>query len=284
MQQVGGEVRFAGPAYNAGRDRTARASRVEKARRTGGAVSRLRLVLTGALLMTVAIAAGWLFVATSNVGPDNQGVSRIDAILTAAGFGIDEVVVTGHAMTADSDIFDALDLAHVMTMPELRGVQVPARLARLPWIATASLTRVYPGRIEVNVTERTPFAVWLNAERATLIDATGRELAAVRASDLPKLPRVAGERAPDAAPALFQMLAHFPDVAARLQVASRINGRRWSLQLSEGVRLELPSEGEATALTGVLADAAGQKLLGTHDTIIDLRSRTLIASRPTGAP
>ena len=207
----------------------------------------------------------------------------LDDIAVAAGLGIDEVTVTGHRFTADRDILDSLDLANVRTMTALKSTAVKARIERLPWIATATITRVYPGRIDVAVTERFPFAVWLNGTSASLVDETGRILAAVAPTHAPGLPRLAGEGAPAAASALFQTLAHVPDIANRLTRATRVAGRRWSLDLTDGLRVELPADGEAGALAALVADRAAPKLLAARNTIIDLRVPREIAVRAAGA-
>lgn len=233
------------------------------------------VVLLLALMMAIGMALG----AASEFAPQSLIAEQL---LTAAGFGIDEVAVSGHRFTPDSDIFDALDLANVKTMAALDGGRVQARLERLPWVATAALSRKYPGGIEVAITERTPFAVWLNGQNATLIDKTGRELSAIRASEMPALPRIAGTGAPEVAGALFEMLGRVPEIAGRLQLATRVTGRRWSLTLTGGVRLELPPEGEATALADLLGDARSRQLLEAANTNLDLRSRTRIAVSPAG--
>ncbi|MEQ1698001.1 MAG: cell division protein FtsQ/DivIB [Hyphomicrobiaceae bacterium] len=235
---------------------------------------------------------GAAIIATGKLAASGEGPSRFDQVLDAAGFGIGEVTVSGHRFTADSDIFDTLDLPNVTTMAALQSGQVQARLRKLPWIETASITRVFPGRIAVAVTERTPFAAWKNGSTTVLVDATGRQLSAVRDTDWPNLPRIQGAGAPEAASALFQMIANVPEIGPRVQVATRITGRRWQLQLTNGVRLELPPEGEATALASLLANKSASSWLDTPNTGIDLRSPTRIAARfavtesapPTGVP
>ena len=237
------------------------------------AVFTMIAALTGAAIIAMGMVTGKL--ATTA-----QGHNRLDQVLTAAGFGIDEVAVSGHRFTADSDIFDALDLPNVTTMATLQSAQVQARLRKLPWIETANISRVFPGRIDVAVTERTPFAAWLNDTTTVLVDATGRELSAVREADWPSLPRIKGVGAPVAANALYQMLASVPEISPRLHVATRITQRRWQLQLTNGVRLELPPEGEASALASLLAQKSAAAWLDQPNTIIDLRSPTRIAARP----
>jgi cell division protein FtsQ len=207
----------------------------------------------------------------------------IEQAWISAGFGLDEVTVSGHRFTADADIFDALDLPHVKTITALDATRVQAQLQRLPWVESATIARVYPGRAHVHVTERAAFAVWVREQTGVLIDSAGRTLSAVGLSDAPGLPRIAGEGAPEAAPALFATLNHFEAIRSRLVVAQRVTMRRWSLMLTNGIRLELPSEGEATAMSDLLKDDAGRSLLARPNVIIDLRSRSQIAWRPTGA-
>ena len=251
-----------------------------RSRPRNGRQSSAPLKAATAVLALVALA---IATKPARLWLSNTLAARTGQLLTATGFGIDAVSVSGHRFTADSDIFDCLDLANTTTMPALDSTRAAARIERLPWIASASITRVYPGRIDITVTERTPFAVWLTGPSARLIDNSGRTLQAVPVSKLPDLPRIAGDGAPEAARALFDMLAQVPAIGSRVKVATRITGRRWSLELDGGVKLELPPEGEAGALAALSADVTGQRLLAAPGTIIDLRSRREIAVRPAGA-
>ncbi len=272
MQQVG-QQRWARPAVAPGRTRVSKSKR-----RPPRSKSRpLRLLFAFAV---GAAAALWLALLAwqSKLFP----TATAEQLLTVAGFGIDEVTVSGHRFTPDSDVFDSLDLTNVKTMIALDTARVQARLERLPWIATATLTRNFPGRVSVVVTERSASAVWINDASAMLVDETGRQLSAIRPSDMPHLPRISGAGAPQAAGNLFQMLANYPTVAGRLQLATRVDGRRWSLTLTGGIQVELPSEGEATALAGVLQEAP--EVLEAPKTVVDLRSKTRIAVSPSGLP
>ena len=280
MQQIGNTGRIDAAGHDPRRGRTPVAARHKIRRRKQIVLARVWSCWIAVIVL--ATAGGAILVPAIDWQHLHEALGQTEAVVSAAGFGIDEVTVTGHRFTTDTDIFDCLDLANVKTMATLEAKSVQARLLRLPWIATANISRVYPGRIDVAVTERTPFAVWLNGASAFLIDSTGRTLSPIGAADMPALPRIAGDGAPQAAPSLFQMIAHFPEIASRLQTAARITGRRWSLALTGGLTLELPSEGEATALAGLGQDESGRQLLRLANTVIDLRSRTQIAISPAG--
>jgi cell division protein FtsQ len=165
-----------------------------------------------------------------------------------AGYGLQQVSVTGHRFTPDTDIYAALDLDSARTLLTFDAAAARARIERLPWIGRASIERVVPDRIEIRVTERAPFAVWRSGERNWLIDRAGRKLQLVPSDLMPQLLQVSGAGAPDEAAALYTVLVDFPQIAGRLDVAERVSGRRWTLHLEGGLSVDLPPTSEAEAL------------------------------------
>ncbi|HYD16305.1 MAG TPA: cell division protein FtsQ/DivIB, partial [Hyphomicrobium sp.] len=159
-----------------------------------------------------------------------------------------------------------------------------SRIERLPWIDTAELTRVYPGRLDIRVTERKPYAVWTRADRHYLIDKTGRTLAAVSGESLPDLPRFAGEGAASEAATLLENLARYPVVASRLEEAQRISERRWRLKLANATTIELPADGEVGALEELAQDADLSKVVAAGRSTLDFRGPGRVAIRPEVQP
>lgn len=288
MQQIGGEQQAAYRAIGA--------------RRTAADVGDIALVMVQVVarglliaLLAAPVAIGFLAATRSSVAEKVQAVA--EEALIAAGLGLDVVTVSGQRFTADSDVFDCLGLASIRTLVALPSLSAKACIEALPWVATASLTRAYPGALDIAIRERTPFAVWRprsgeagpvgtdregtdSPERWVLVDETGRQLTAVPADHAPSLLRLSGDGAPDSAPALLAALRQVPEIANRLDLAERIDGRRWSLVLSGNVRIELPSEGEATALIDLSRHGRAAGLLASGNIVIDVRSRFEIATRP----
>jgi cell division protein FtsQ len=202
-----------------------------------------------------------------------------DVLARSLGLGIDEVSLTGHHFAFDGDVFDALDLPNVRTFAGLDARAAKARIERLPWVATAEITRVYPNRLAVRVSERMPFAVWTRGNRRYLIDATGRVLSAADERALPALPRVAGEGAAAEAKALFDLLDRYPAVRSRLSEAERVGERRWNLKLERQITLKLPSDGEARILDELARDSELQRLASEANSTLDFRARGRVAVR-----
>ncbi len=121
--------------------------------------------------LTLGLALGAAEEAARVAGYDMQRLARI------AGFGIDQVTLKGHTFSFDREIFDALDLANVETACSSRHGRRQGAHRAPAGIDTAELSRVYPGRLDIRVTERKPYALWTRADRHYLIDKTGRVLA-----------------------------------------------------------------------------------------------------------
>ena len=128
-----------------------------------------RSVLLLATLAALGLAQGVTLVRNEHAG---TVLAKLETWAQLAGLGLDQVTLIGHRYTADTDIFEAIGLKRARTMLSFDPAAAQARLAELPWIQQASLERVFPDRLEVRVTERTPVAVWSRGERSFLIDGT----------------------------------------------------------------------------------------------------------------
>ncbi len=246
-------------------------------------ISRTARFAAGLGLFAVMVGVGVFF----TTGPQGDGAvaagaGRVEWLARLAGFGIDEVVLTGHRQTADTDIFNALDLPRARSLLSLNTRGVRRRLEQLPWIAGAEITRVYPNRLEIRVKERKPFAAWQRTGGEYLIDVTGRVLTEINRSNGLDLPRVAGEGAAREARALFAALARYPAIAKKLERAERIGGRRWTLHLRNGTVLQLPADREISALAMAAENSVVERGIREGNAVIDLRVLGRIAVRHAG--
>lgn len=211
-----------------------------------------------------------------------DGLIDRDALAHELGIAIEQVTVVGQRHTADADVFEALDLPNVRSMLHFDGRAARARIERLPWVETAAVSRLYPGQLEVRLTERKPFALWRRGERSFLVDEIGRVLTGISPEAMPELPRLAGEGAATEAGALFAELARVPQIRARLELAERIAERRWTLHLAGGTSVHLPADRETRALEALATDARLARRLGQPGSVIDLRVPGRVAVRSTG--
>ena len=256
---------------------------------TSGSASDLskrgrRLSLWIVVLAVIGVTSVW---SIKHLVPEAGGAmggspglrSKLDSFARLTGFGIDMVVLTGHRFTPDSDIFDALDLPNARSLMSFDTEGVRRRLERLPWVLSADLTRVFPDRLDVRVTERKAFAVWMRDGQSQLIDESGRVLSAINRDDGLGLLRVSGEGAASEAQPFLTLLMRYPGVISRLENAERVGRRRWTLHVSGGLTVHLPANREAAVLDTLAADGGLARLLEMQNRIVDLRASGRIAIR-----
>lgn len=240
------------------------------------------LRLTAAIMATAGAVA---FAALTHWGANARQVRPVvdeaDRLAELAGLGVRQAFLSGHRMTSDRDIFDALDLTKARSLLRFDSVAARDRIEKLPWVKSVAISRIFPDTISVEVTERQPFAVWNRGGRASLIDITGRVLSAAPPSARAELPHVAGEGAASEAAAILATLHAHPELAARLQEAVRVAGRRWTLRLTGGPEIHLPADREAQALQLLMRKNSELHLLdGQRHAAVDLRLPDRIVVRP----
>jgi cell division protein FtsQ len=232
------------------------------------------IVAMGLCLSGVAGAA-----ALGAVTTNEETVSRLKQTLreatlravVAAGFGIDQVSLTGQRFTLDSDVYDALDLRHTTTFAELDTAAALKRIERIAWVDTAQITRVFPGNLNIAIKERVPAAVWSRGNMSYLIDATGRTLGPLPESHTWKLPRIVGEGASSEASLLLTSLARHSSLMGQFDHAERIAERRWSVVLKNATRIELGADREVEGLDEVATNTLLKQAVSEGGKIIDVR-------------
>jgi len=70
------------------------------------------------------------------------------------------------------------------------------RIARLGWVRSATVTRLLPDTIRIEIAEREPFALWQRGGELSLIDAEGRPITDEGVQDFAHLPFIVGFGAP----------------------------------------------------------------------------------------
>jgi cell division protein FtsQ len=126
------------------------------------------------------------------------------------------ITVSGSTHTPAAEIEAAGGLGDRPPLISIDPGAVASRIERLPWVATAVVTRHWPDGVHVTVVERVPVAAMTEAHGDALVDVHGRVLADV-ATPPPGLPTLV---APVAVPAPGSSLA--PPALPALEVAAAL--------------------------------------------------------------
>jgi cell division protein FtsQ len=104
---------------------------------------------------------------------------------------IKEVVVQGNYHTAKEGIVQQLDLEPGMLLFDVDLVEKQVAVEDLPYVKTAQLSRQWPDRLLVSVTERVPVAI-VNLEKLYYVDADGQIFKRIDPGEEVDLPVITG--------------------------------------------------------------------------------------------
>jgi cell division protein FtsQ len=194
-----------------------------------------------------------------------------DAAANAAGFRIVSVALAGQHHISREDVLAAAGVTETTSLLFLDVEQTRERLKSNPWIADATVLKLYPGELQIGIREREAFALWQKDGRVSVIADDGTVLEPYVAPRLIELPLVVGRGAETRAKEFLAMLDRHPDLRASVRATVLVGERRWNLRLKNGVDVRLPETDIAPALERLVA-LDKEKNLTTRDIVaIDLR-------------
>lgn len=205
--------------------------------------------------------------------------NMIQGEFAAAGFGIEAIEVSGQKLTDDADIATMLALASGNTTLTFDVQKAQARLNWLQAVDSATVRKLYPDRIVVDIVEKEPVLRWRIGDQNWLVDSTGEAIAGDTGS-YTDLPLVVGDGAADDALIMINSLVQHESLREDLAALSRIGDRRWDLIYYSGLRVQLPEQGVAQALSRLEMYQRDYALLDRDVTLIDLRVPGVVAVKP----
>jgi cell division protein FtsQ len=192
---------------------------------------------------------------------------------------VQHIVINGRANTPAPLLNAALGVSEGDPILGFSVGGARERIESLSWVEHVAVERRLPGTIVVDLTERRPFAIWQNQGKFMLIDRDGQTVTNEDVAQFASLPLVVGLAAPEHAAALLDLLENFPDMKDRVAAAVRVGGRRWNLQLKNGITVMLPEGHEEAALKRLRDLQTTQSLLDRPLVFIDLRLPDRLAVR-----
>ncbi|MVA97148.1 FtsQ-type POTRA domain-containing protein [Nitratireductor sp. CAU 1489] len=210
--------------------------------------------------------------------------SIVKGVTARSGFAIDDVRISGHRETSEIDILGRLELDGWTSLVGFDADTARARITAMPWVHSASVRKIYPDAIEIEIAEKQPFAIWQRGSDLTLIERDGAEIAPYRSDRYAMLPLVVGAGAAERAQEIVRKLALHPELAGRVKGYVRVADRRWDLRLANGVAVKLPENGEGRAIAELAALDRAHGLLARDIAAVDMRldDRLVVKLTPEG--
>jgi cell division protein FtsQ len=194
-----------------------------------------------------------------------------DGLANSVGFRINSIALTGQRQITREEILTIAGITGRTSLLFLDAADARTRLKANPWIADATVLKLYPGRLHVTVTEREAFALWQKDGKVAVIAADGTVLETYVASRFARLPLVVGVGADKKAKAFLALLDGYPTVRDQVSASVLVADRRWNIRLKNGIDVRLPETGVTPALERLLALDRDKKVLSRDIVALDLR-------------
>lgn len=195
------------------------------------------------------------------------------------GFRLKSLQIKGATPMASADIAAATGLSRG---DAIVGVDLSAlrdKVKAVGWVEEATVVRLLPSTILIEVKSRAPAAVWQTNGVMRVVDSRGDVIPEADPSRFPDLPLLVGVGANDAGETVIGLVRARPRLVERLEALVRVDQRRWDLRLKDGAIIQLPAVEEEAALIQLDKLDQSQRLLELGFERIDLRSPDMVVVR-----
>jgi cell division protein FtsQ len=183
-----------------------------------------------------------------------------NAMANSAGFRITSVAINGRKQLSQDEILAIGGVSGRSSLLFLDADVVREKLKANPWIADATVLKLYPGRLMIDITERQAFALWQEAGRLSVIADDGAVLEPYVSRRFLSLPLVVGKGADTQARDFLALLA-----------AIYVGERRWNLRLKDGLDIRLPEQDVGNALAMLSRLDKEDRLFSRDIVAVDMR-------------
>ncbi len=227
-------------------------------------VAATALILLGSAALGV-VKGGHLEEFISVLSDTRNGVAN------SAGFRIASVAINGRRQLSQDEVLAIGGVNGRSSLLFLDAAGVRDKLKANPWIGEATVLKLYPGHLKIDIVERSPFALWQQGGRLSVIADDGTMLEPYVSRRFLSLPLVVGKGAETGARDFLALLARYPQVRAATKAAIFVGERRWNLRLKDGLDVRLPENDVGNALAALSKLDKEEKLFSRDIVAVDMR-------------
>lgn len=194
-----------------------------------------------------------------------------NAIANSAGFRITAVAINGRKQLTQDEVLAIGGVNGRSSLLFLDAATVRDKLKANPWIGEATVLKLYPGQLQIDIVERTAFALWQSDGRLAVIADDGAVLEPYLSRRFITLPLVVGKGADTRARDFLALLDRYPQVKRQTKAAILVGERRWNLRLKDGLDIRLPEHDVGNALAALSKLDKEDRLFSRDIVAIDMR-------------
>jgi cell division protein FtsQ len=250
-------------------ERAARASLSWRVRLDRPAPLKVDIALTLLVLLGAALLGAerggqldWVAAEASHAG---------DWVARSLGLGVSVVTVSGATHMSEPRILAIAGIDASRSLPFFDVAQAKARLEANPLVKQASVRKLYPNQVVIDIVERTPYAVWQKDGDVSAIAADGAPIDEVTDDRYAGLPFVVGEGANDRVREYVALIDAMDELKPRVEAGVLVGRRRWNLRLKSGVDIKLPEDDPEAAIGELLELQRRSRILDKDVLALDFR-------------
>ncbi|WP_343072336.1 cell division protein FtsQ/DivIB [Roseibium litorale] len=194
-----------------------------------------------------------------------------DSLLTTAGLGIETVKLSGQREIAEFQILEALEIQEGASLALYDAEAARERLDHIAWVKNASVQKLYPNTLKINLEERIPYALWQRGDTVSIITEKGDVITDDVDGRYANLLLVVNHGAQRRAGEIISALDKVPELRPRVRAAFLVGQRRWDLMLENGISIRLPEHGLDAALADLVKMDDDSGLLARDILAVDMR-------------
>ncbi|HWZ40065.1 MAG TPA: cell division protein FtsQ/DivIB [Bradyrhizobium sp.] len=194
-----------------------------------------------------------------------------NALANSAGFRITTVAINGRRQLSQDEVLAIGGVNGRSSLLFLDAAAVRDQLKANPWIADATVIKYYPGALQIDIVERSAFAMWQQNGRLSVIAEDGAVLEPYVARRFVSLPLVVGKGAETHARDFLALLGRYPQVNSVTTAAVYVGERRWNLRTKNGLDIRLPENDVGNALATLSRLDKEERLFSRDIVAIDMR-------------
>src|SRR5712672_381380 len=194
-----------------------------------------------------------------------------NAVANSAGFRITTVAINGRKQLTQDEVLAIGGVNGRSSLLFLDAAAVREKLKANPWIAEATVLKLYPGQLHIDLVERSAFALWQQDGRLSVVADACAVLEPYVSRRFLSLPLFVGKGAETHARDFLAQLSRYPQVRAATKAAIFVGERRWNLRLNDGLDVRLPENDVGKALAALSKLDRDEKLFSRDIVAVDMR-------------
>ncbi len=165
-----------------------------------------------------------------------------NSFLKSTGFKVDSIIITGAKNNSIKEtITKQSGLSYGDNIFKLSTEDIYQNIIKMTNIKSATVRKNLPNSIIIDVTEKTPIAIFQKDMKFYLIDKEGTTISEVT-TRIGSYPIIAGDDADKNANVVLNIIAKFPTVKNKLDSMIFVRKRRWDIVVAGGILVKLPED------------------------------------------